>query len=74
MKILVSITFSMLVSELESLNQAECLVYWATDRQVVDGDLTKPLLFVNDEKTTECQSLILLVYTIGLWNGSWFVG
>ena len=54
MKVLVPITFSMLVSELESLNQAECLVYWATDRQVVDGDLTKPLLFVNDEKTTEC--------------------
>lgn len=50
----------MLVCELEGLHESEGLVDITPHGQVVDGDLTKVALIVNDEKTTESNAIILL--------------
>ena len=55
-----SLTFTVFVSKLESLDETESLFNWPTDRKVVDGDLSQVLLIVNDEQATEGDSFILL--------------
>jgi hypothetical protein len=45
-------TFSMLISELESLDQTQRLVYRATHRQVVDSHLSHYALGVDDKQTS----------------------
>lgn len=56
--------YTYLIGELESLNQTDDLVNIATNRQIVDRDLTNNLLRVNDEQTTVGNSLILLQDTV----------
>ena len=56
----------MLVCELEGLYESQSLIDWASNRQVVDGDLTKVALVINDEQATELGKQ----NTIVLWNFS----
>ncbi|KUI58888.1 hypothetical protein VP1G_11002 [Cytospora mali] len=49
----------MLVGELEGLDQAEGLVDVAADGEVVDGDLAEDSLGVDDEETTQGDTLLL---------------
>lgn len=52
-------TFSMLVGELECLDQAQGLLNRATDWKVIDGDLSQDAIVVNNEKspTIEIQTM-----------------
>jgi len=59
----------MFVGELEGLNQSESLVNWSTYWQVIDGNLTKVLLLIDDEKTSVGDTLIFLEDAIFAWNG-----
>lgn len=45
------LTLSMLVSELEGLNQAENLIYRAAHRQIIYSDLAEDSFAVDDEQT-----------------------
>jgi len=50
-------TFSMLVSELECLNQSEDLIDRTPNWQIIDGYLTQNSLDINYEQTSETQQL-----------------
>jgi len=56
---------AMLVGELESLNQSQGLVHIPTNGQVVDSHLPQVTFVIDDEKTTESDSLIFFEHTIG---------
>jgi len=60
--------FSVLVCELECLNKSQCLVYGAAHRKVVDGDLTQVTFVVNDEQTTESNTIIFDQHPIPACN------
>lgn len=65
---------AVLVGVLERLDQTESLVDGASDRQVVDGDLTQVLLAVDDEQTAEWDSGLLLQHAVSARGGERFVG
>lgn len=54
----------MLISELEGLDQTQGLVDVTADGQVVDGDLAQGTLGVDDEETTEGDTLLLDQHTV----------
>lgn len=49
------LTFSIFVSELEGLDQAQCFVYRAAHGQVIDGDLPQDALVVDHKQTSDRQ-------------------
>lgn len=49
------LTFSIFVSELEGLDQAQCFVYRAAHGQVIDGDLPQDTLVVDHKQTSGRQ-------------------
>lgn len=50
------LTFSIFVSELEGLDQAQRFVYRAAHGQVIDGDLPQDALVVDHKQTSGRQS------------------
>ena len=56
-----SLTFSMFISELESLDKSEGLINRSADRKVVHGDLAHDSLIVNNEQTSAKNKTILEV-------------
>lgn len=60
---------TVLLGELESLNQSQGLVHGSTDRQVVDGDLSQGSLRVNQEDTSQGNTLLLDQDTVVLGQG-----
>lgn len=65
---------SELLGELEGIDQSESLVDGAANWQVVDGDLTDVLGWVDDEETTEGNTNILEENTVLLAEGVVLVG
>lgn len=55
-----NVSFTLTIGELECLYQTQSLVDWASDRQIVDGDLTQVLFAVNDEKSAEWDTRLFL--------------
>lgn len=47
------LTFSILVSKLEGLDQTQNFIHRAADRQVIDGDLPQNALVVNHKQAPE---------------------
>lgn len=62
------LTLAVLLDELEGLDEADGLLDRATDGEVVDGDLTKGSLGVDEEETTEGNALVLEENTVVLGN------
>ena len=52
--------FTVLVRKLEGLDETKSFVNITADRKIVDSDLTQFALAVNDKKSSESQTLILL--------------
>ena len=48
----------MFVDKLESFDKSEGLVNWPTNGQVVDGNLSDDLVWIDDEQTTKRDSCI----------------
>jgi len=65
---------AVLVGELEGLHQAQCLIHVTAYGQIVDGNLTEVLLSVDDKKSPETQTLVLLEDPVGLADGHILVG
>lgn len=57
---------TVLLCELEGVNESEGLVDASADREIVDGDLTDDALGVNDKEPTESNSLLFQQDTVGL--------
>lgn len=49
------LTFSVLVSKLERLDQAEGLVHRTSHRQIVDGNLPQDALIINHKQPPVCR-------------------
>lgn len=57
------LTFPMLICVLESLDQPQSLIHGASHRQVIDGDLAKDTLAVDDKEAPE-----ILEFTVRSWD------
>lgn len=64
----------MFIGELECLNKTKCFINTATNRQVIDGDLTQCLLGINDEESTQCHTSVLKQNSIVATNLHRLVG
>lgn len=60
---------TVLLSELESVNESEGLLNGSADRQIVDGDLSDGSLGVNDEDTSESNTGLGDQHTVVLGQG-----
>lgn len=49
------LTFSMFVGELKGLDQTKGLLNRASNREVVDGDLSQDAVWVNNEQAPEME-------------------
>ena len=65
---------SVLVSELECLDQPQGLVHIAAHREVIDGDLPQGATGVDDEEAAEGDAVILLEDPVGPADGHVLVG
>ena len=60
---------AMFVSELECLNKSQCFIHVSTNREIIDSDLSELTLGINDEESSEGESLVLLQHTVRSADG-----
>ena len=57
------------LSNVKSLKVSQGFINISSNREIIDGNLSQLVLWINDEKTTECQALVFLENTIAPADG-----
>ena len=57
------------LSNVESLKVSLGFINISSNREIIDGNLSQLVLWINDEKTTECRALVFLENTIAPADG-----